>query len=163
MLFVRAKLASSYGDIFRRRDSEQMEELSWDLVSFSNARNRGFLLHLTPRVSVFSHPPIFHPFSARRRATLPIRRPVLFVSSIHELCPYHPSFLSRALLCKSSRLLCFLFVFLSLLFSSHFIFSIFVFLPRYIMFAFIPSFFSSYLFSSPSLFFLSLVCSNFVR
>lgn len=56
------------------------------LASFSHARNRSFLPHLTLR---FSHPSADFPPpfpAARRRPAFPIRRSVLLVFSIHELC-----------------------------------------------------------------------------
>lgn len=58
------------------------------LASFSHARSRSFLLHLTPRF--FSHPLISILFQRNGGPRLfLIHRSVLFVFSIHELCP-HP-------------------------------------------------------------------------
>jgi len=100
---------SSYGDIFRRYDSQQTEELSSSSLQggrilrvFRMQRIGSFLLHLTSRFGFF---PSFdlHPFQHDGSRALPIRRPILFVFFIHELCPYHPTFLFRTPLCESSR------------------------------------------------------------
>lgn len=79
-------------------------------ASFSHARSRSFLLHLTSRFSLSPSPPS----TSIRRLVLPIRRPVLLVFSIQELL----SLLSLPSLRIISRLACW--VFSSSTFSCYF-------------------------------------------
>lgn len=111
---------SSYGDIFRRCDSQQTEESSslssWQgvLASFSHARNRQFLAPFNP---AFRSPPALQPpslFDKTRRPALPrpSTRSFCILYSRASPASSHLSF-SHPSHCESSRSLRFVPVFSS--------------------------------------------------